>query len=138
MTTQTIQRRIARGVELKQILATLEAELKQIKADLTDEAGGWSWRHLDEEGNQVCVTQPAPKLKAKLDPEAAAFAKIKEVAGRSFMRLFMQVPAYKPVEDFKVTALAHLSQPDAKKLIKLVTSESASTVSFEVAQREAA
>lgn len=150
MTTTTIQKRIARAIELKQIIATLEGELKEIKGDLTDEAasrteehqpteeGGWSWRYLDLQGNQVCVTQPGDKLKAKLDPEAKSFAKIKECAGRAFMQLFMQAPVYKPVEEFRVKALAHLDQRTAKQLIKLVTTESAIQVAFEVAQTEAA
>ena len=67
-----------------------------------------------------------------------AFAKIKETAGRAFMQLFMQVPAYKPVEEFRVKALAHLPQAEAKKLIKLVSAESAISVGFETAQKGAA
>lgn len=150
MTTPTIQKRIARAIEIKQLIATLEAELKEIKTGLTDEAegrseehertegGGWSWRHKDADDNVVCVTQPAPKLKSTLDPEASYFPKVKEAAGRAWSLLFFQVPAYKPVDEFRVKALAALPQAEAKKLIKLVTSQSSPTVSFEVAQKEAA
>ena len=148
MTTPTIQKRIARAIELRQIIANLETELKEIKVDLTAEAayrtseqtlteeGGWSWRFLDANNNQVCVTQPADKLKAKIDPESKTFSKIKDAAGRSFMQLFILLPAYRPVEDFRKQAEAHLGR-GAGKLIKLVTSESTITVSFEVAPKEA-
>jgi hypothetical protein len=149
MTTYTIQNRIARAIELKQIIATLDAELKQIKADLIEaaenraeehtptEGGGWSWRYLDAEDNLVCVTQPAPKLKGTIHLDSANFARIKEVAGRTWSLLFYQVAAFKPVDDFRDKAIAHLGR-DARKLIKLVTSESALQVSFEVSQTEAA
>jgi len=148
MTTPTIEKKIARGIELKQIIATHEAELKEIKADLTAEAegredeqqategGGWSWRHADAAGQMVCVTKPGDKLKSTINPEAKGFDKIRTAAGRAWSFLFYQVPAYNPKTDFRSLAVAHLGR-DAQKLIKLVTSDSETKVSFEVAQREA-
>jgi len=148
-TTSRIAAKIARAIQIKQIIANLDEEFKEIKAELLlqaearheeqtlTEGGGWSWEHPDSDGNIVRVTKPAPKLKSKLDPEAKGFDKIKEIAGRAFMNLFMQTPSYSPVEEFRIKALAHLSKDDAKKLIKLVTTESAPTVSFEVAKNEA-
>jgi hypothetical protein len=145
MTTNQIQTRISRCIDLKRVIADAEAEMKENKAALVAEAsyrtgehsdtdgGGWSWRFQDADGNEVCVTQPGRKLKAKLDPEAKGFDKIKELAGRCFMQLFMQVPAYRPVEEFQAKAAQYLPKPEANKLIKLVTTEAAPTVSFEVA-----
>ena len=147
MTTTTIQKRIARAIEIEQIMATLSDELKTIKGDLKDEAesradeqtltegGGWSWRHADAEGRIVCVTQPGRKLKSTINPEAKGFDKIKEAAGRAWSLLFYQVPAYKPKEGFRDLAVAHLGG-GAQKLIKLVSSESEMKVSFEVADHE--
>jgi len=149
MNTLTIRHKISRGIELKKIIANLEDELKQIKADLVTEAegrheehqptpnGGWSWRHADHDDNIVCVSQPARKMKSKIDPESTAFARIRSLAGRAFAGLFTQVPAYKPVEEFTVKALQHLDGVEAKKLIKLVTTESPAQVAFEVAQEAA-
>lgn len=149
MTETTIKRKIARAIELKQIAAVIDQELDEIKTELVIEAegrgeeheptegGGWSWRHEDAEGHTVCVTQPTPKLKATLDPEAANFAKIKETAGRAWSLLFYQKPAWGLVDEFRVRCLANLDQPIAKKLIKLVTSASSIKVSFEVAKKEA-
>ena len=145
MTNTQIQSRIARCIEIKRLIAEFEAELKMHKETLVAEAatrdeehaptdgGGWSWRHHDVPGNEVCVTQPARKLRATLNPESRGFDKIRELAGRRFPELFLQVPAYKPVEEFQVRALAALPQTDAKRLIKLVTTEATPTVSFEVA-----
>lgn len=150
MTTTRIQAHIARCIQIQQIMATLKAEEKEIKTKLIEEAeyrtgehadtenGGWSWTYPDLDGNLARVTQPAPSLKSKLDPDGKAYPKVREIAGRSFMELFMQVPSYKPVEDFRKKAEIYLDRGDAKKLLKLVTTESAITVSFEVAQKEAA
>ncbi len=149
MKTTVIETKVARAIELKQQIAGLTDELKDITSALKDEAAsrpeehtategeGWSWRHTDAEGHIVCVTQPGPKLKGTINPEAKGFDKIKEAAGRAWSVLFYQVPAYKPMDDFRNLAVAHLGR-DAKKLIKLVSSESAMQVTFEVAERSAA
>jgi hypothetical protein len=149
MTPHTIQKNITRAIQLKRQIADLDAELKDIKAALTLEAesrteehevtegDGWSWTQPDGEGNIVRVTQPGRKLKSTLNPEAKGFDKIKEVAGRAWSFLFVQVPAYKPKEDFRTLAATHLGR-DAQKLIKLVTTDSDVKVSFEVAESEAA
>jgi hypothetical protein len=144
MTPSTIRAKIARCIEIQRLVGVLEAEEKEIKALLiaqasvdkelqtATEGGGWSWEHRDSDGNLGRVTQPAPTLKAKLDPESTSFAKVREAAGRCFMELFIQVPAYKPVEDFRSKADSFLGTPGARKLLKLVTTESRPRVEFEV------
>jgi hypothetical protein len=144
MTPSTIRAKIARCIQVQRLIAVLEEEEKKIKQALAVEAasdtqrqaptdgGGWSWTHEDSDGNLARVTQPADKLKAKLDPEAKAFDKVKETAGRCFMQLFMQVPAYRPVEGFREKVAEYLPRPSASKLLKLVTTESPIQVAFEV------
>jgi hypothetical protein len=146
MTTNQIQTRISRCIDLKRIIADAEQEMKENKAALVAEAsyrtgeqtdtegGGWSWRYPDADGNEVCVTQPGRKLKATINPLAKGFEKIRDLAGKAFVHLFVQVPTYKPAEDFLGLAEAALGA-NAKKLIKLVTTEASPSVSFEVAQR---
>jgi hypothetical protein len=150
MTTTRIQTNITRCIEIQRQIAQLKEEEKIIKGYLATEAesdpdgqlrtegGGWSWTHPDTQGNIARVTQPAAKLTGKFDPDSKTFPKIREAAGRRFTELFMQVPAYKPVEDFREKAGIFLDRVEARKLLKLVTKESAVTVSFEVAQKEAA
>jgi hypothetical protein len=141
MTTTQIKTKIARAIEIEAITATLDDELKGIKADLKAEAesrepehvptegDGWSWRHEDNSGHVAIVTRPGRKLKAKIDPEAKGFDKIKAAAGRAWSLLFAQVPTYKPLDGFRDLAVAHLGR-DAQKLIKLVSSEAPMQVTF--------
>lgn len=149
MKTSVIQTKIARAIEIEQIVSTLNDELKLIKTALKGEAesrpgehadtdgGGWSWTYPDDVGHVVVVTQPGRKLKSVINPESKGFDKIREAAGGKWSFLFAQVPAYKPIDDFRALAVAHLGR-DAQKLIKLVTSESAMQVTFEVAERSEA
>lgn len=148
MTTTTIQNKIARGIVLKQEIARLEAELKDIKSALIDEAegrteehqptegGGWSWTCPDTQGNIVRVTQPDRKLKSKVDPQSKLFLQLREIVKGKWPFLFAQVPAYEPLPDFRSLAVAHLGG-DSKKVIKLMSTDSSVQVAFEVAQKDA-
>lgn len=143
MTKTQIQSRISRCLDIQRNIAEWQKELKEHKEALTAEAesrseehvptegDGWSWTHQDAEGNCVRVTQPARKLKGTINGESKALVDIRELAGRHFMNLFIQVPAYRPVENIRDEAVALLGR-DAKRLIKLITSESPTQVAFEV------
>lgn len=149
MTENNVKACIARAIEIKQIIANLEDEQKKLKAKLLAHAetrtqehiptdgGGWSWEATDHDDNLVRVTTPAPRLKNTLNPEAKGFDKIKAAAGRAWSLLFFQKPAYGLVDDFKNQVHLHLGGRDALKLIKLVSSDSTPTVSFEVAKGDA-
>lgn len=143
MTKTKIEERITRCIQLQRLAFEVETELKEHKAALIQEAegraeehvptdgGGWSWVHQDAEGNAMRITQPSPKMKGTINGESKTLISIRELAGRAFMHLFIQVPSYRPVEDFRDKAVAHLGR-DAKRMIKLVTTESAVQVAFEV------
>ena len=143
MTRLKLQERVARCIALERDIADAEKELKEHKALLIAEAegepeahtptdgGGWSWMFQDAVGNACRVTQPAAKLKGKIDGESKALIAIRELAGSAFNRLFLQVPAYRPIEKFRDEAVVLLGR-DAKRLIKLTSTESAIQVGFEV------
>lgn len=133
---------VTEAVSLDRQIADLTDRLKTLKADLVTEGalrieehtetsgGGSSWT---VEGNDGCIariTFPARKLKSSIPGEGSAIAKIREAAGKFFAHLFHQVPAYKPVADFREVAAGYLGR-DAKKLIKLCESTSTPSVSFE-------
>lgn len=142
MTDHKLRSTVTRAVALDREIATLTDELKALKADLVTEAalrpedhadtagGGSSWI---AEGNDGCiarVTFPAKKLKSSIPGEGSAITKIREAAGRAFAQLFNQVPAYKPVPNFRELASGILGK-DSKKLLKLCESSSSPAVAFE-------
>jgi hypothetical protein len=143
MSKITIEQRIARCIDIQHQIAQLKNEEDDHKAFLVIEAeadpelhsptdgGGWSCTFLDAQGNAARVTQPAPALKNKINSEKV-LGKIQDVAGESFRKLFKKIESYKPVEEFRIQALALLEAKEARKLIALMTTKSAVTVNFEV------
>jgi hypothetical protein len=130
-------------IALDREITEKDAQLKQMKAELIEEAreqiktaketegGGKSVTFEGLNGCIARVTFPADKLKDKIDGEAKGFPKIKESAGRFFARLFLPAVVFKPIDYFREEAVQMLGNVKAKKLIKLCTSKSSTTVSFE-------
>lgn len=142
MNDTKLRNTVTRAVALDREIAELTEGLKAIKADLVAEArirredhtktegGGSSWT---AEGNDGCiarVTFPARKLKSSIPGEGKTLVKIRKLSGAAFPHIFRQVPAYKPVDDFRAAAEITLGK-NAKKLIRAVETESKPTVSFE-------
>lgn len=142
MTTIKLQKLVAEAVALDREIAEKTELLKALKADLITEAGtrddehtptaggGRSWLTEGADGCIARVTFPAPKLKATIAGEGTAIEKVRQLAGHAFSRLFNQIPAYKPVANFRDEAETLLGK-DARKLIRACESNSAPTVNFE-------
>ncbi len=123
---------------LKELKAILAAEARTCKAELAPTDGGGSrWMAEGSDGCIARVNFPAPALKAKIAGEGKTIAKIKQVAGSVFSRLFVPTLSYKPVENFRAEAAALLPKAEANKLVKLCQSASAPRVSFETTERAA-
>lgn len=142
MTTSKLRSTVTEAVALDREISEKTARLKELKADLVTEAsgrteehtatdgGGSSWTAEGNDGCVVRVTFPAPKLKATIAGEGSAIEKVRAAAGKFFHALFTQVPAYKPVANFRETADKIMGK-DARKLVKLCESASAPSVAFE-------
>jgi hypothetical protein len=142
MHNQKLKMLVTEAVVLDRQIAERTAQLKDIKADLIQEAklreneqtvtdgGGRSWVAEDLDGNISRVTFPASPLKGSIEGEGKTIQKIREVAGNFFVKLFNQSPRYIPVDTFRADAKVFLGN-QAGKLIKLCTSQSKPTVSFE-------
>lgn len=142
MTNQKLAALVTEAVKLDRLISETEEQLKGIKAQLVVEATSRSEEHILTEGKGsswvatgldgcICrVTFPAPSLKSKVDGEGKPIEKIKAAAGKLFARLFSPSVVYRPVPNFRSEAESLLGR-DAKKLIKLVESESTPKVSFE-------
>lgn len=142
MTNQKLAALVTEAVELDRLITEKKEELKELKSQLVVEATSRKEEHVQTEGEGsswtatgtdgcICrVTFPAPSLKSKVDGEGKPFEKIKAAAGTLFARLFLPSVVYKPVQNFRSEAESLLGKK-AKKLIKLVESESTPKVSFE-------
>ena len=123
-------------------MTTLEAQLVEAAREREDElvptdGGGLRWT---AEGNDGCIARvnfPAPSLKSKIEGDGKPIAKIEELSGAVFSRLFIPTITFKPVENFRDEARALLAKTEANKLIKLCQNESAPRVSFETTERSA-
>jgi hypothetical protein len=121
---------------LKELKAALAAEAQTRKPEMTPtEGGGTRWAAEGSDGCIARVNFPAPTLKARIDGEGKAVAKVKQLAKSAFSRLFVPTISYKPVEGFRTEAAALLPKAEANKLIKLCETASAPRVSFETTER---
>jgi len=142
MHNQKLKMLVTEAVVLDRLIAERNVRLKEIKCLLIAEAiyrqeectetdgGGQAWTAEDEDGNIARVNFPAQTLKASIDGEGKTIEKVREAAGNFFNRLFHQAPKYVPVVDFRTEAGLWLGK-DAKKLIKLCSTDSSPRVSFE-------
>lgn len=147
MTDAKIKARVAEAVVLDRQRAEIEKRLKKIKAELIAEAEGRLEEHVETpgggssirfEGADGCIATvsfPAPSLKSKIDGVGKTIAKVQEKAGRWFPELFIPVPAWKPIPDFRERAAECLGPVIARALISLCSSESSPRVSFETANK---
>jgi hypothetical protein len=139
---------VARAIKLDRAIVTLKAQLDALKDILIMEAnacpeeqtdtegGGKSWTCQDAAGNIARVTFPAAALKASIKGTGKTFLTVLTAAGKMFSKLFVKTSAWKPCEDFRKRAEDLLGKRDAAKLIKLVTSDSATQVSFETKEKQ--
>lgn len=147
MTDSKLRTTVDKCIDLDRTIADLSDELKELKAQLVAEAegrteehsttenGGASWTATGSDGSIARVTFPAPKLKSSISGTSKELTKIQDACGRHFPTLFQQAPSYKLIPDFRVRA-TDLLGGGAKKLIKLVQTESAASVAFETKEKE--
>lgn len=140
---------VARAIKLDRAIATLKSQLDAYKDILIMEAeespeeqtdtegGGKSWTCQDAAGNIARVTFPAKPLKSAIKGTGKAFLTVLTAAGKAFNKLFEKTHGWKLRDDFRKHAEDLLGKPGAAKLIKLVTSESATQVSFETKENPA-
>ena len=139
---------VARAIKLDRVIAKMKSELDALKDLLIMEAeldssnqsdtdgGGKSWICQDEDGNIARVTFPAAPLKSEIKGAGKSFLTVLAAAGKSFSKLFEKTNGWKLREDFRNRAEDLLGKRDAAKLIKLVTSKSATQVSFETKENQ--
>ncbi|MCX6994164.1 MAG: hypothetical protein NT011_13620 [Kiritimatiellaeota bacterium] len=128
-----IEREIAeREAKLKDIKGILIMEAEECPNDqVATEGGGRSWTLEGKTGCIARVTFPSPTLKDKISGVGKTIEKIMQAAGKRFADLFEQVPAYRPKPDFRKLLDTQLDAVEARKLLKLCSTESAPRVSFE-------
>ncbi len=138
-----LMQKITRAVLLDREIAVMTKELKTLKSELVDEAAtrteeqvptlgdGASWTMEGEDGCVCRVTFPAQSLSASIKASSKIAHKLAEIAGRFFPKLFEQVHAFKPVDNFRAYAVELLGARDGNRLIKLCESKSSPTVNFE-------
>lgn len=146
MTDAKLKNLVAEAVVLDRQKAEIDKRLKKIKAQLIAEAeardedhvrtdgGGSSLRFDGADGCIATVSFPARSLKSSISGVGKTIDQIQKAAGRFFGQLFVQVPAWKPVVDFRLRADHYLGRA-APKLIKLCETDSAARVSFETADK---
>ena len=143
MTTNTLKNLIAEAVGLDRDIAEKTVRLKEVKASLALEAGvhedehtitqygGATWRAEGADGCAVMVTFPTPKLASSVDPETKRGASVLELVGKQKENLFTPRLDYVLVANFREDVEKFLEKGVARKVMKLLTSESAPRVSFE-------
>ena len=129
-----IEERQARLKDIKGVLV-LEADENQDDQVKTD-GGGRSWTLEGQTGCIARVTFPAPTMKDKISGAGKTIEKIMQIAGKRFAGLFEQVPAWKPKPDFRKLVDSQLDAVQARKLLKLCSTESAPRVSFETKEKQ--
>jgi hypothetical protein len=142
MNESKLKAMVSEAVELDRDIREKENRLKQLKAMLVTEAesrtdehaetdgGGSSWQYAVDGVAAVTVSFPAPSLKSSIPGVGKTIEKVMHAAGKAFSRLFEQVPAWKPVPDFRAAAEKELGR-GAAKLVKLCESASSPRVAFE-------
>ncbi len=150
MNKSTLQSLVTSAVELDREIAERQEQLKEIKAELIEEArnrpdehsitegGGRSWSAEGTDGCIARVSFPAAALKDKIAGVGKTIEKIMEAAGRRFADLFDQAPSWKLKPDFRKVLDTQFSAVEARKLLKLCSTESAPRVSFETKENHEA
>ncbi len=134
---------VSEAMALDRAVKTDEARLKAMKREILEEAlrlgkfdetdGGGLTTLIDGNNRDAArAIFPGDKLKSKIDPSAKTFAKIEELAGKSFAVLFDPSFVYTPTADFrnKVRELI-VDGKVARKLLNACQSDSEPSVKFE-------
>ncbi|MBL9187894.1 MAG: hypothetical protein JNK23_10470 [Opitutaceae bacterium] len=149
MNDQKLATLVAEAVELDRNITEGQERLKEIKAQLAQEAesraedatptegGGTSIEFAGRDGCIARVTTAGATLKSTIKGEGRDIEKVRAAADRHFGKLFLPVLAYKPAENFREEAAALLGAKDAAKLVKLCTNPGKVTVSFETKEAAA-
>lgn len=131
---------VTEAVALDRDIAEQTERLKLLKqklisyadtCDRTTTVGGGSSVVLEGIDCIARVTQPADKLKSSVDAESELWNKLRPLLGGVTTPLFEPKVKYVPVETFRVGLMARFDKTTANKVIKLMTSKSSTTVSFE-------
>jgi len=143
MTENRLREMVRAAVLLDREIAASTELLKAMKKDLVREAetrrdectptdgGGLAWT---VEGNDGCVARvnfPAPSLKASVDAEKPAGAKLMEMVGSRKDDLFTPVLRWEPVGNFRERVAELFDGSVARRIIRACETESAPRVSFE-------
>lgn len=143
MTEIKLQKLVDQAVELDCQVQKQIADLKWLKEQLAFEAGtradeqvktdggGWSVALAGTSGQIARVTQPGPKLKATINAEKGAGAKLIKLLGKFKDHLFTPVLVYAPVENFRERVKEFFAPATAKAIIMACESASAVQVAFE-------
>lgn len=141
MTNAKLQIKVTEAVKLDREIADKTERLKELKAELVKAAdsdlmdksvtdgGGWSVELQGADGCIARVTQPAAKLKASVDGLSPTWSKL--LAFVDIFQLFNQENKYPLKPNFRALLAANYGVSDARKILKLVTSSSSPSVSFE-------
>lgn len=140
----TIKEKVEHAIELDCKIAALTEELNQVKAELINaaegcpslhertECGGWSAVLHGAEDRIARVVWPANKLKSGIDSESDEWLEIKKLISPLHLILFTRdaTVSYSPAKSIRENLLS-LAADKRRRVLKLVTSKSKPTVSFE-------
>lgn len=115
MSETSIPDLVAEGARLKQTIKDGTARLKEIEAFLIENAGVGA--HNDSDGNTATVVQPTDSIALPADDESTA--KVREIMGDNFGKLFERSVSHKPVKGFREVAAALLGKRSFTRLINL-------------------
>ena len=145
MNEQELQTLVDNAVVLHREIATKTEQLKQLKAELVQQArlepethavtetGGKRWTVKGSDGCIARVSFPASSLISEIEAASELVPQLQTIAGNSFKKLFTTVKSYQLVENFRAEAASVLPPQKAETLLSLCESESAPRVSFEAA-----
>jgi hypothetical protein len=149
MNDKEIQNLVDTAVELHREIATKTEQLKQLKAELIQQArlepqahavtetGGKRWTVKGSDGCIARVSFPAPSLISEIEAASELVPQLQGIAGNSFRKLFTTVKSYQLVENFRTEVASLLPSKKAEAVLSLCESESAPRVSFEAANHRA-
>lgn len=143
MSPKEITTLVAKAITLDRLLSNTKEKLDDLKAQLIEVAeavpedlrtatdgGGWSI-NFESDAGIARVTQPGDKIKSSVDPETKPGALVLSTLGKLKDQFLTPALSYTPVENFRERAVELFSPAVARKLIKMVTSESKPKVAFE-------
>lgn len=116
---------VAEGARLKDSIKAQSTRLKEIEAELISLGQGVT---EDGHGHKANVIQPSAGVSFPADEESAA--KVRELAGEFFGKLFERVITQKPVKAFREIAAAVLPKKAAEKIVTLCESEKSAYVKW--------